>query len=397
MNKKLVAVAIAGVLAAPLAQAQTANVTLYGRMNLDMEVVNANGDTNRGGVDNNIYRVSSNSSRFGVRGTEALGGGLSAIFQIENSVNGDAGGGVIAARESFVGLQGAWGTFKMGNFLSPYDDITSIFASVPTLNTGIMAAQAIWGQATQSNANGGFDNRNPNSARYDTPIMAGFNGSVQYSSTGNSPAPSPGATTAGATEGVPRSNSGVWVLGGFYNNGPASLGVAYAQNNSVRGVGLTDYAFSVAGGWQFTNFKIVGVWERLDYDVYGVTTATKNDLKRDFWSLGTTINIGPGQMYASYGMAYEGKGSAPNCIVVNGLVTNSATCQVGQVRKGDDTGAYMWTVSYTYPLSKRTLMYAAYVKVSNDDNGIYNFNAGPSGVTTGSAPGGFAMGMVNFF
>ena len=39
MNKKLVAVAIAGVLAAPLAQAQTANVTLYGRLNLDREVI----------------------------------------------------------------------------------------------------------------------------------------------------------------------------------------------------------------------------------------------------------------------------------------------------------------------------------------------------------------------
>jgi predicted porin len=379
MNKKLVAVAVAGLLVAPLAQAQTANVTLYGRMNLDMEVVNANGDKSRGGVDNNIYRVSSNSSRFGVRGTEALGGGLSAIFQIENSVNGDSGGGVIAARESFVGLQGAWGTFKMGNFLSPYDDITSIFASVPTLNTGIMAAQAIWGQATQSNANGGFDNRNPNSVRYDTPVMAGFNGSIQYSSTGNSPAALVN-TLPGAVEGVPRSNSGIWVLGGFYNNGPAQLGVAYAQNNSVRGVGLTDSAFSIAGGWQFSGWKIVGVWERLSYDV---TTST--DLDRDFWSIGTTINIGPGQMYASYGQADDGKGSA------------ATGARVGNVIKGNDTGAYMWTVSYTYPLSKRTLLYTAYVKVGNDSNGVYNYSNGPAGVTSGANPGGFAMGMVNFF
>ena len=39
MNKKLLAIAIAGVLAAPLAQAQTANVTLYGRINIDAEVI----------------------------------------------------------------------------------------------------------------------------------------------------------------------------------------------------------------------------------------------------------------------------------------------------------------------------------------------------------------------
>ncbi len=48
MNKKLVAVAVAGMLAAPLAaQAQTANVTLYGRLNLDMEVVNVKQDARR--------------------------------------------------------------------------------------------------------------------------------------------------------------------------------------------------------------------------------------------------------------------------------------------------------------------------------------------------------------
>ena len=55
MNKKLLAVAIAGVLAAPLAQAQTANVTLYGRLNLNSQVIiNAKQDT---GVKQNLYQV----------------------------------------------------------------------------------------------------------------------------------------------------------------------------------------------------------------------------------------------------------------------------------------------------------------------------------------------------
>ena len=87
MNKKLVAVAIAGLLAAPLAQAQTANVTLYGRLNLDFEFVNGkyinpypgivqpasctvgNGaGTVNGCITTNPtqFRVSSNSSRFAV-------------------------------------------------------------------------------------------------------------------------------------------------------------------------------------------------------------------------------------------------------------------------------------------------------------------------------------------
>src|SRR5690606_7471381 len=110
MNKKLVAVAVAGLLAAPLAaQAQTANVTLYGRVNLDLEYIDANRD------NPSVTRVSSNSSRLGVRGTESLGGGLNAIFQIESAVSADAGGGQLGTRETFIGLQGSWGTVKMGN------------------------------------------------------------------------------------------------------------------------------------------------------------------------------------------------------------------------------------------------------------------------------------------
>src|SRR6476619_8393261 len=105
MNKKLVAVAIAGLLAAPLAQAQTANVTLYGRINIDMEFVNGRLSNN---TNPNVYRVASNSSRFGLRGTESLGGGLNAIFQIESSINGDTNSGNLGGRETFVGFQGAW-------------------------------------------------------------------------------------------------------------------------------------------------------------------------------------------------------------------------------------------------------------------------------------------------
>src|SRR5512133_2870572 len=124
MNKKLVALAVAGAFALPMAaQAQTANVTLYGRANMDMEFVNGRilapgvtQPTTCTNVNNcvtsnpTVFRVSSNSSRFGLRGTESLGGGLNAIFQLENSVPWDNGGGNIGGRGTFVGLQGSWGT-----------------------------------------------------------------------------------------------------------------------------------------------------------------------------------------------------------------------------------------------------------------------------------------------
>src|SRR5512132_2305415 len=129
MNKKLVALAVAGAFALPMAaQAQTANVTMYGRANVDMEFVSG---TLANGTNPHVFRVSSNSSRWGVRGSESLGGGLNAIFQLESSISWDAGGGTLAGRETFVGLQGAWGTFKMGNFLTPWDDVHPIFMNTP--------------------------------------------------------------------------------------------------------------------------------------------------------------------------------------------------------------------------------------------------------------------------
>src|SRR5205085_8512877 len=89
MNKKLVALAVAGAFALPLAaQAQTANVTLYGRLNLDLEFIKGQQPD---GSNPTVNRVSSNSSRFGLRGTENIGGGLNAIFQIEQNVSGDTG------------------------------------------------------------------------------------------------------------------------------------------------------------------------------------------------------------------------------------------------------------------------------------------------------------------
>src|SRR6202049_2952765 len=173
MNKKLVVLAVAGAFASPLAvQAQTANVTLYGRANIDLEFVNGKtcqGGNSAGGqaggsvlrscsnlssaaapdvISNpTVTRVSSNSSRFGMRGTESLGGGLNAIFQLESNVNWDTGCNScsgIATRETFAGLQGSWGKVTMGKFLMPQDDVHPIFGNAPTLTTSILSTADVW-------------------------------------------------------------------------------------------------------------------------------------------------------------------------------------------------------------------------------------------------------------
>jgi len=374
MNKKLVAVAVAGLLAAPLAaQAQTANVTLYGRLNLTMEAVSgqqvqAELPASAAPVNRTVYRVSTNSSRLGVRGSEALGGGLSAIFQIESSINADSGGGTLAGRETFVGLQGTWGTFKVGNFLAPYDDIHPIFGNVPTLTTSILSTAALWAQGSQSKDNGAFDARLGNSIRYDSPRIAGFLGSIQIAQ----------ADTSNSTLAQQQRHAYVLSTGGFYSNGPFQAGIAYEANTKVRCNGCNDWAMSIAGNWNFGVVKVGGVFERIEYGF-----ANNSDLTRNFWGVSLTAPVGPGELFFHYGDAGDGSGPAGS--------------KVGQIAAGDSTGAANWSVSYTYALSKRTLSYAGFVQTRNDSNAAYNFNINPYTVVNGANASGFVMGLVHFF
>jgi len=402
MNKKLVAVAVAGVLAAPLAaQAQTANVTLYGRLNIDYELLTGK---QADGSNPNVSRLSSNSSRLGVRGTESLGGGLNAIFQIEQNVSGDTGNSSssgFASRETFVGFQGAWGTFKMGKFLMPYDDLHPIFGNVPTYTTSILSTADLWAQGPQSKFAGGFDARLGNSVRYDSPVWSGFNFSTQLSMRDSSgfadnppPTPATNPVVFGGDNGdhvQELRHAYVWGVAGYYNNGPIQAGIGYESNVNVRGPNLSDWAFTATAAYNFGVVRPAVVYERLDYD-----TPT-GSLTRNFWGVSATAPIGPGALYAFYGRAQDGTGTS-----VDGT-------RVGGLTKGSQTGSNQWEVSYTYPLSKRTQVYAGYVKLQNDDRAAYSFNINGYTINTtcvtdticpngpNGKPGGLVLGMIHLF
>jgi predicted porin len=373
MKKKLVAVAVAGVLGAPLAaHAQTANVVLYGRLNVDLEFVNGRQPD---GSNPTVSRLSSNSSRLGVRGTEALGGGLSAIFQIESSINGDTNSGNLGGRETFVGFQGPWGTFKMGQFLMPLDDMHPIFGNVPTYTTSILSTADIWAQGTLSKADGGFDARLGNSLRYDSPSFSGLTFSGQIALRDGSGAT--GANTGNHTEELRHAYS--WGGNAIYNNGPIQIGFGAEGNQKVRGQDLNDYDLTLTGGYNFGVVRIAGLYERLKYDT------PSGDLKRDTWGVSATIPMGPGTWYAFYGWFSNGKGSAEDGERVGGLA------------KGPDTKSQQYEISYTYPFSKRTQVYAGYVKLNNASNASYTFNINAYPIGIGGKPGGFVLGMIHLF
>ncbi len=358
LSRLLLAIAVAGASGAALAQ--TANLTLYGRINLDIEYVRG---LTTDGDDSWRPRLSSDSSRFGLRGSEAIGGGNSVIFQIESSVSADAGGGTIAGRDTYVGLRGGWGTVRFGNMKTPYDTVNGVFGNTPTFASTILDSESVWGNGS-SLSSGGMPYRAPNSIRYDFPgrYIEGLNWGAQYSLAEND------------------SSNGTFSFGGTWTSGPWQLGGVYQYNNGARTATLDDWGYALAGAYDFGVFRLAGVWEQLGYD-----TPT-GSLKRDFWGVSGTVDIGAGQLYLWYGHASDGKG---------GAVTGE---RVGGLAKGGDTSAQHYEISYTYPLSKRTSAYVGYVKIDNDGNASYNFATNAIGsLAVGGKPEGFLAGLCHNF
>jgi len=109
MNKKLLAVAMAGLMAAPVAS--YADAKWYGRIHTAVTVTDADGGDNSTDVNNR-------ASRFGVKGSEDLGNGLKAVYRYEFGVASDIADIQDNNRLSFVGLSGSFGTLTMGRVWS---------------------------------------------------------------------------------------------------------------------------------------------------------------------------------------------------------------------------------------------------------------------------------------
>lgn len=109
MKKNLIAIAIASAIAAPAAFADAP--TVYGKANLALQNNAAGNDTGSS--------VDSVASRFGIKGSADLDGGLKAVYQWEFEVVPDAGD-TLKNRNQYVGLAGGFGTVLMGRHDTPY-------------------------------------------------------------------------------------------------------------------------------------------------------------------------------------------------------------------------------------------------------------------------------------
>ena len=225
MNKKLLTIAALAATAGT-AHAQS-SVTLYGVIDAGISYVNhsktANGGTGK------LFKYDdgvAQGSRWGLRGTEDLGGGLKAIFVLENGFNSGNGtigqGGAIFGRQAYVGLsQSQYGTVTFGR---QYSFSTDILGSNYSTGGNTVAGNYAYhvndlDQLTSSRINNAVKFQSANYSGFTFGALYGFSNSTDFA---GAPATTTGTTT---TAGSSRAYS----FGLNYANGPFSLGAAYTD------------------------------------------------------------------------------------------------------------------------------------------------------------------------
>ena len=370
------ALAVAAIVGSVAASAQTANVTLYGYINTSIESNRGTQDPNtaigKGGSGATVNRMTANSSRFGFRGREELGGGLYAMFQLENSFGSDdgtLGGNVMWGRESWVGLGNpAWGEVKFGYGLTPYDDVLGLAhqnigsTGAQNRNNGVSGGPGFgfnqlftnYGRGGTSGAGntGHFDARSANAISYSTPNMAGFTVRTMYSLI-EEVATSPKAR--------------LWDTSVVYSNGPITAGLTYAMHKDFGGLagvatGTHDQnAWRVYGRYNFGVARIDG-----SYDVTSYKLAT-GTLKMKYFDVAAQVPLGAHNVGLQYSQRDNGAAWAWTPPV--GYTAPTAAQLVSRWSIG---GGKHVAFVYDYTLSKRTQFYAYYSAMKNETGGKLN-------------------------
>ncbi len=358
MNKKLLAVAVAGALAAPgLALAQS-SVTISGIFKVSLDNQRLGGFTRAG--QNSETRLADDSSRVIFNVVEDLGGGMQAIAQLDWRVTPDQGADSVGGN-NHVGLRSkSLGRVFFGrqdlHYFNRESNLTDLAGSLKADSISLLAF-----------AGGGLTpiaaaSRTPNVIHYTSPNWGGFTVIGAYST---NPNPTGGGTAAG---GVSESDIGSGVRRGraFHINPNYAaanwqIGWSYWDSKNDGGIGAATLA-TVGGGDQRSNrlygsfkwagFKLGLAWDKSRIKAgatSGVIAAGTELSSRTAWSLPVMYTMGNNQFHAHYTRARDDN------------------------RIAGDNGARMVALSYQYTLSKRTSVGLTYAQIRNNAAAAYNF------------------------
>ncbi|WP_176256930.1 porin [Derxia lacustris] len=357
-----------GIATAAQAGAQTSNVTLYGVADVQVDDVRVSGTTAAPFASRSIARVTSSSSLLGFRGSEDLGDGLSAIFQLESGLQFDTGAqtssSALWGRDTYVGLRGGFGQLRVGRLSGPYRVAEGRFDFNPgATGTAFNAALLSFFGATATDL--GFGNRLSNAVFYETPKVGGFVASAIWS-----------ANESNA--GVP--NSGAVGGGLRYDEGPWLVAYAIERRNGTGGVGRHDTGQRAGVSYKGSGWRLGSEFDRQTRD-NDAGTAGGSSASRNAFSVMSGVDLGSGELVSEFTQANKLSGSL--C---------GSRC--------DDTGARMLSVAYYYPLSKRTLLTFRSTRIWNQDRASYELHPsapGLIGIAPGAQIGAYAVGVRHSF
>ena len=363
MKKTLAAVAVLGAFAG---SALAADVQLYGIVDTGLQYLNADSDVASSDSVNKFSMESGmqSGSRFGFKGTEDLGNGLTVGFVLENGIKSDTGvdDGVMFNRESSLFIQGGFGKFAMGRIGSINNGVSSWakYGMISAFGTS-------WGNYSAQAGNwavgaGQWDNM----VAYQTPTFAGFTVYAQYGM-GNQLEDTavPGELTGTENEST---SDRYYAIGATYANGPLNLYFAVDSINYAS-AGTGDGAepdvddsltVTLGGNYDFEVAKIFAGAQYFDEVKLGKINGAINynaAFKRDFaskikgWSLGLSADIPVAGGDVLVGAAYLDAEAADS---VTGTMAN------------DELSRWIVSAGYTYPFSKRTNLYG--VMTYNQDS-----------------------------
>src|SRR5690554_193086 len=329
MQKKLIALAVAGLMSAPV-MAQS-NVTIYGIVDVGT-VFSKQGDNKFRGVQSGII----SASRIGFKGSEDLGNGLTAKFQLEYGINADVGGGPTGARQSWVGLEGGFGFVGLGRQYSPGHNnaaqMTNFMNSSQFDPLSVLAGAA--GATIRVAGSGRIDN----SINYKSKSFGGLKFEALYG-------------FGEQNQDNDRSEGDVLGLGALYKNGPIEATAVYHRVDG--GAGDDQKEWLLGGGYDFGVANVNATWQQVKI----------GSNKDKVWTLTGTIPVSEaGKVALGYGHL-----SADD----------------------SDFDADMYSVVYFHRLSKRAMAYAGYTHINNDDGAVRTLgvNADASNNTSGFAVG----------
>ena len=428
MNKKLVTLAVAAAMAAPVAA--MADATLYGKLNVGISYMDQedgfdgwglsdnkaikSGWVNQGTYSDdgrNFVKVQNPfvptpqgpANRIGVKGSEDLGNGLKAIYQIElgfslsdSNNNVIVGNEAITMRNTFVGLASS----QFGSVLAGRHD-TPLKISTGPLD---LFADTM---ADYNNTVGFMDVRADNAIAYISPSFSGFTFAGAIVPGGGATAFGTGQQ-AGADAGYnPNSDTLAegYSLAGIYKNGPWYASLAYEGlnaemqcNTDINGCnGETWGKWRVGLGiLEWNGFSLTGIYEGWD-NGYWVDGA-----KADLWNIQAGYTFGNFMVKAMYGSNTQKDIAMMAGGVVNHVGMANERGYLACAGCEDDFNYKTWTFGVDYNMSKRTKAFLLYTSNDADELALGGLNRRGQWVTTtpdtqGIDWNGFQLGMMHNF